>query len=132
MSRKNLVLGLLCIFSLLLAFTTISPAQTAGSAAKSALAVPVSGSFAPSTTSGTLTSLGSGTFAGTFNIQRFVNQGGNLTAVGTLIGTLTNGAGQTQSVVLPNVTAPVTAATALPNPLSNTWALASGSARPRD
>lgn len=54
MSRKNLVLGLLCIFSLL-AFTTISPAQTAGSAAKTALAIPVSGSFAPSTTSGTLT-----------------------------------------------------------------------------
>lgn len=111
MSRKNLVLGLLCIFSLL-AFTTISPAQSANSAAKSALAIPVSGSFAPSTTSGTLTSLGSGTFAGTFNIQKFVNQGGNLMAVGTLVGTLTNGAGQTQSVVLPNVTAPVTSATA--------------------
>lgn len=33
-------------------------------------------------------------------------------AVGTLIGTLTNGAGQTQSVVLPNISVPVTAATA--------------------
>lgn len=111
MSHKKLVLGLVCVFSLL-AFTTIAPAQTAGSAAKTALAVPVTGSFAPSTTSGTLTSLGSGTFAGTFNIQQFANQGGNLVAIGTLVGTLTNGAGQTQSIVLPNITAPVTAATA--------------------
>lgn len=111
MSHKKLVLGLLCICSLL-AFTTLSPAQTAGSAAKSALAVPVTGSFAQSTTSGPLTSLGTGNFAGTFNIQQFVNQGGNLMAVGTLVGTLTNGAGQTQSVVVNNVAAPVTAATA--------------------
>ena len=72
MSHKKLVLGLLCIFSLL-AFTTLSSAQTAGPAAKSTLAVPVTGSFAPSTTAGTLTSLGTGTFAGTFNIQQFAN-----------------------------------------------------------
>lgn len=111
MSHKKLVLGLLCIFSLL-AFTTISSAQTAAPAAKSALAVPVTGSFAPSTTSGPLSSLGTGTFAGTFNIQQFANQGGNLVATGTLVGTLTNAAGQVQSIVINGVTATVTSATA--------------------
>ena len=111
MSRKNFVLGLLCIFSLL-ALTTVAPAQTAGSAAKSAIAVPVTGSFAPSATTGTLASAGTGNFAGTFNIQQFANQGGNLVAIGTLVGTLTNAAGQTTSVVINGVTAPVTAATA--------------------
>ncbi|HET9184409.1 MAG TPA: hypothetical protein VFP59_19990 [Candidatus Angelobacter sp.] len=112
MSHKKLLLGLLCIFSLL-AFTTLSSAQAAaGSAAKSSLPVAVTGSFAPSTTSGPLTSLGTGTFAGTFNIQQFVNQGGNLTAVGTLVGTVTNAAGQVQNIVINGVTAPVTAATA--------------------
>lgn len=109
MSRKKIILALLCIFSVL-AFTTVSPAQTAGSAAKSALAVPVTGSFAPSTTSGPLTSLGTGTFNGTFNIQQFANQNGNLVAIGTLVGTLTNAAGTATSIVINNVTAPVTAA----------------------
>ena len=108
MSRKRVLVALLCVFSIL-AFTTISPAQTA-SAAKSALAVPVTGSFAPSTTSGPLTSLGTGTFTGTFNIQQFANQNGNLVAIGTLVGTLTNAAGTVTTIVINNVTATVTAA----------------------
>jgi hypothetical protein len=87
-------------------------AQSSTSAAKSALAVPVTGSFAPSTTTGPLTSAGTGTFAGTFNIQQFANQNGNLVAIGTLVGTLTNTLGQVTNVVINNVTAPVTAATA--------------------
>jgi hypothetical protein len=107
MNRKKIALGLICIVSLL-AFSLAAPAQTA---AKSALAVPVTGSFAPSTTTGPLTSAGTGTFAGTFNIQQFANQNGNLVAIGTLVGTLTNAAGQVTNVVINNVTAPITAAT---------------------
>lgn len=110
MNRKVLALGLICILGLL-TFSLPATAQSATSAAKSALAVPVSGSFAPSTTTGTLTSLGTGTFNGTFNIQQFVNQNGNLAAVGTLVGTLTNAAGQVTNIVINNVTVPITAAT---------------------
>lgn len=110
MTYKRALLALLCVFSVL-AFTTVAPAQAANSSAKSALAVPVTGSFAPSTTTGPLTSAGTGNFAGTFNIQQFANQNGNLVALGTLVGTLTNAAGQVTSVVINNVAVPVTAAT---------------------
>lgn len=48
-----------------------------------ALTVPVTGTIAN----------GGGTFSGAYNITHFVNQGGALTAVGTLSGTLTNAAG---------------------------------------
>jgi len=37
---------------------------------------------------------GGGTFEGTFDLQRFILQGGELFAVGTLSGTLTNAAGE--------------------------------------
>jgi hypothetical protein len=53
---------------------------------------------------------GGGNFAGTLNLTKFATQSGALVAVGTLAGTLTNGAGQTttilQTVALPvaNVT----------------------------
>lgn len=110
MNRKFLASILICAVALLTIPVTAS-AQTANSAAKSALAIPVTGSFAPSATSGPLTSAGTGNFAGTFNIQQFANQNGNLVAIGTLVGTLTNAAGQVTSVVLNNVTATVTAAT---------------------
>jgi hypothetical protein len=55
---------------------------------------------------------GGGSFAGTLNITRFVNQGGNLVAVGTLSGTLRNAAGGLIGTVtnVP-VRAPVAAAT---------------------
>lgn len=110
MYRKILALVLVCALAV---FTVpmVASAQSAQPAAKSALAIPVTGSFAPSTTTGPLASAGTGNFAGTFNIQQFANQNGNLVAIGTLVGTLTNAAGQVTSVVLNNVTAPVTAAT---------------------
>ena len=68
----------------LLAFTTamIAPAATVsaqqGPPAAPALTIPIVGSGP------------GGTFAGTFTLQRFVNQAGALTAVGILTGTLTN------------------------------------------
>lgn len=108
MNRKVIVVGLVCLIGLC-ALSGSAVAQNAS--AKSALSVPVTGSFSPSTTSGTLTSLGTGTFTGNLNIQRFVNQNGNLTAVGTLVGTLTNAAGQVTSIVINNATAAITAAT---------------------
>jgi hypothetical protein len=104
MKRKALLLGLICMISLLV----FSSSALAQNSAKSALAVPVTGTFAPSTTSGTLSSLGTGTLTGTFNVQQFANQNGNLVAVGTLVGTLTNTLGQVTNVVLNNVTATVT------------------------
>lgn len=108
MNRKILILALLFFASTLLLLPNLALAQGQGKPAGNALAIPVTGAFTPSTTSGTLTSLGAGNFAGTLNVQQFVNQNGVLNAVGTLVGTLTNAAGQTSSVVISNVTAPVT------------------------
>ena len=82
------------------------------------LAVPVSGQFtAP--TSGPLSSLGSGTMTGTFNVRNFAVQNNasgtpQLVAIGNLVATLTNAAGQATTVVLSDVTAPVTAAGTCP------------------
>ena len=58
------------------------------------LAVPIAGQFSPSSTTGPLSSLGSGTMAGTFNIQKFAVQNDaqgkqQLVAIGNLIGTFT-------------------------------------------
>lgn len=106
--NKFVVFGLICMISL---FAFSSQAGAQNPSAKSTLAVPITGSFAPSSTTGTLTSVGTGTFAGTFNIQQFANQNGNLVAIGTLVGTLTNAAGQATSVVINGVSAPVTNAT---------------------
>jgi len=45
-----------------------------------------------------------GTFTGTFNLTRFVIQNGQLAAVGTLTGTVTNSAGQTVGAIVRNLT----------------------------
>ena len=45
-----------------------------------------------------------GTFTGTFNLTRFVLQNGQLAAVGTLTGTVTNSAGQTVGAIVRNIT----------------------------
>jgi len=72
------------------------------------LALPVTGSFSPSTTSGPLSFLGSGNFTGTFDVRKFAVQDGKLVAIGTLMGTFTNAAGETRTLVLGDVVAPVT------------------------
>ena len=81
---------------------------------QTSLAVPVTGTFTAPTSGAfsSLSSLGSGTMAGTFNINNFVVQNNasgqpQLMAIGNLIATLTNGAGQAQTVVLNNVSVPV-------------------------
>ena len=85
----------------LLAFTTalIAPATTLfaqqTTSTASTLAIPIAGSG------------GGGTFDGTFTLKRFAAQGGQLTAVGILSGTLTDATGAVTSV-LQNVALPVT------------------------
>ena len=75
---------------------------------QTSLAVPVSGTFAPSSQTGPLSSIGSGTLTGTFNINQFAVQNGALVAVGNLVATLTSATGQVlQTLVLNNVTAAV-------------------------
>ena len=48
-----------------------------------------------------------GSFAGVFNLTRFVVRNGQLAAVGTLTGTVTNAAGQTVGAVVRTITLPV-------------------------
>ncbi|HEX8034801.1 MAG TPA: hypothetical protein VF510_13180 [Ktedonobacterales bacterium] len=101
----RLRVGALAIGATLLLLVALVPAalaapQAAPNAGALTLTSPVTGTLA-----------NGGTFAGTLNITQFVNQGGNLAAVGTLSGTLTNAAGAIIGTVtnVP-VTAPVAAA----------------------
>lgn len=71
--------------------------------APSAVNVPVTGTFTDALG-------GTGTFAGTFTPTRVLNQGGQLAAVGTLTGTLTNSAGTSLGAVTQQVTTPLQAA----------------------
>ena len=82
MQRKILALGLALCVCLLAA--TRSSLRT--KLRKERLTYPGHWNVAPSSTTGPLSGLGTGTFNGTFNIQQFVNQNGTLTAVGTLVG----------------------------------------------
>ncbi|MGR6322624.1 hypothetical protein Q2K19_12460 [Micromonospora soli] len=68
--------------------------------AASTLTTPVTGSFTDALG-------GTGSFAGTFTPTRFVNQNGQLAAVGTLTGTLTNSAGSSLGAVSQQATVPV-------------------------
>ena len=73
-----------------------APPQTSG------LSTPITGSFTDALG-------GTGEFEGTFTIDRFVNSGGTLAAVGTLEGTLTDSLGNIVGTVSETVTIPVTA-----------------------
>ncbi|NES31796.1 hypothetical protein GCE86_24355 [Micromonospora terminaliae] len=75
----------------------------AAAPAASAVSTPVTGSFTDALG-------GVGNFAGTFTPTRFVNQNGQLAAVGTLTGTLTNSAGTSLGAVNQQITVPVQAA----------------------
>ena len=106
--HKVRAIVLLLVFALgYIALPTLSAAQTSSSSAKSALAVPVTGTVAPSATSGQLTPIGTGTFAGTLNIQNFQVINGVVNAVGTLVGTITGAGGAVTSVVINNVAVPL-------------------------
>ncbi len=107
-NQKLRALTLLLLFTATyLVLPMTATAQTNTSSAKSALAIPVTGTVSPSTTSGPLSSIGSGTLTGTLNIQSFQVINGVVNAVGTLVATITNAAGQVTTVVLNNVAIPL-------------------------
>ena len=82
--------------------TLITLGLGAGSAATAAN--PHTGTPATSTVTGTLAN-GTGAVTGTFDVNRFANQNGQLTAIGTFTGTVTDAAGNvtsgTQQLALP-------------------------------
>jgi hypothetical protein len=81
------------------------PTQGAG------INIPVTGTFAPSgATTGPLSTLGTGTVTGVLDIQKFVNNNGTLTAVGTLTTQLTSSTGAVTNLVQ-QFSAPVISAT---------------------
>ena len=85
---------------LTLAAVTIVPSPAAAAPQTHAATVPVSGSNS------------SGSFVGTATITKFIVQNGQLTAVGTLAGTLTNTATGAVNSVLTTFSAPVAVPTA--------------------
>jgi len=107
----------MAVLTTLLLSTGMMFAQAAGNGnphGQTSLAVPVTGSFVAPTTGplSSLGSLGSGTMAGTFNINHFAVQNNaqgppQLVAIGNLVATLTNASGQSQTTVLNNVVAAV-------------------------
>ncbi|HLG68853.1 MAG TPA: hypothetical protein VK009_00360 [Chloroflexota bacterium] len=84
------ILSILLGLTLLASFTAIPAAAQTAQTPKVNTAIPV-------TLNGTFPNGNPGTFTGTFNLQKFQNVGGTLTAVGTLTGTVTqtvNGSAQ--------------------------------------
>ncbi|MFG1659562.1 hypothetical protein ACGFIY_23815 [Micromonospora chersina] len=77
-------------------------AAPAAAPSASAVSTPVTGSFTDALG-------GAGSFAGTFTPTRFVNQNGQLAAVGTLAGTLTNSVGTSLGTISQQITVPVQA-----------------------
>lgn len=120
MQKRSLV----AMLGTLLLTVSMAFSQNAGGGnphGQTSLAVPVAGTFTAPTSGplSNLSALGSGTMTGTFNINNFAVQNSpsgaqQLVATGTLIATLTNAAGQAQTVVLNNVAAPVQAAGTCP------------------
>jgi hypothetical protein len=109
--------SLAAVLTTLLLGTSMLFSQNSGGGnphGQTSLAVPVNGTFTAPTTGplSQLSSLGTGTMAGTFNINSFAVQNNasghpQLMAIGNLVATLTSATGQAQSVVLNNVAAPV-------------------------
>ena len=73
-----------------------TPTATAATTAAAGLQIPIN-----------FNSPTGGSFAGVFNLTRFVVRNGQLAAVGTLTGTVTNAAGQTVGAVARTITLPV-------------------------
>jgi hypothetical protein len=93
--------------ALLLLLALLAPLATAhaapgggGGGGSSALQLPITGTFTDATNA-------IGTFTGTLNLQRFAIQNGQVVAVGTLVGTLTDAAGNVLGTVVRNVTLPL-------------------------
>lgn len=90
MVMKRIAVATLVAFTMALVTPAASLAAAAPAQAQSrssAITVPISGTG------------GGGTFAGTFQLQRFANQAGQLVAIGLVSGTVTDAAGIVTSVV---------------------------------
>ncbi len=86
----------LSLLLLLLCALAAPAAHAQGGGNFDGLTIPINGTFTDAT--GAI-----GTFAGNFQLQRFALDGGNVVAVGTLTGTLTNAAGGIIGTVLRTV-----------------------------
>ena len=93
--KKNIVMGLVLVFTLV-AGMAFAPARTASAQ----VGVPVTGTFTDALG-------GVGTFTGNFDITRFVSRNGQLLAVGSLTGTLTDSLGNVIGSITQLVTIPV-------------------------
>src|SRR5688572_6315701 len=89
-------LMVLAVLVAMLASFAFAPTQTASAQ----VAVPITGTFTDALG-------GTGTFVGSFEIERFVARGGQLLAVGTLTGTLTNSLGTVVGTITQAITLPV-------------------------
>lgn len=96
MHRKITALALIMALASMLTLAPMAATATT-TAAQNGLAIPVIG-----------TVTGGGTFNGTLTVTRFVTRNGQLFAVGTLAGTVTNAAGAVLGSVLRNVLLAVT------------------------
>lgn len=94
--------ALLC--TVMAALLVVAAAATAATAAP-----PVSSTAVTAPVTGTFTDAlgGTGTFAGTYTLERFTTQGGQLAVVGTLTGTLTDSLGAVIGTVNTQITTPV-------------------------
>ena len=92
----GLIVALMSMFSLAPVFANAAtPVAASASAAIGRLPIPINFRSA------------SGAFSGVFNLTRFVVRNGQLTAVGTLTGTVTNAAGQTVGAVVQTISLPL-------------------------
>ena len=98
MNRWYRIVSLVLIVAIVGAFVLPVAAAPAAQIA----GIPITGTFTDALG-------GTGTFVGTFDIQRFVRQGGALAVVGTLTGTLTDSLGNIVGTVTQNITLPVAA-----------------------
>jgi hypothetical protein len=98
LNRRTVMKQTALLTALALTLTLAAPAWTGAAPTKattlSGLAIPVTGT-------------GGGTFTGTFTLQRFVADATSVSAVGLLVGTVTDAGGVATSVVQ-NVSMPVT------------------------
>jgi hypothetical protein len=96
MKRTLVSLGLILA---LISMGTLIPSRTHASTLTTAAAVPPGAVQIPITFASP-----NGNFTGVFSLSRFVVQNGQVAAVGTLTGTVTNATGQTVGAIVQNLT----------------------------
>ena len=99
MLKRSLLATLVAI---VLTAAAMATTATAAPPSSTAVAVPVTGTFTDALG-------GTGTFDGTYTINRVAKSGGGLAAVGTVTGTMTDSTGATQTVANRAVTVPLQA-----------------------